>query len=167
MDTLLIERLIDVLKKEAAVYDDILKISRNKTNIIVEGKVSELESMTRLEQSLVLQMARLEDVREKLVDQVAAGLGKKPEELTITELTGLLDKRLADQLITCQHNLKKALVEIKDANELNSKLIRNSLDYIDFSINIMAQTGSAAGNMYGNSGQVSEDRKRNFFDVKL
>ena len=51
----LINELISVLDQEARVYENILRMSKSKTNIIVEGKVAELDNMVKLEQSLILQ----------------------------------------------------------------------------------------------------------------
>lgn len=167
MDTVLIDRLIDVLNKETAMYEGILKLSKNKTDVIVEGKVTELEGITRLEQTLILQMGKLEEEREKLVDQMAAQLNRKASDITLTGLGELLPKEQSGRLKACHEKLPKLLKELGETNVLNSKLIKNSLDYIDFSVNILTSVG-ATGNNYSYSGQSSDSsKKRNFFDMKL
>ena len=166
MDSFLVDELIGVLNKEAVLYEDVLKMSKNKTGIIVEGKIADLESIVKLEQSMILQLAKLEDIREGLVEKLSKQLGVDSNELTITQLSNLLQKEQASKLNTCHKGLAKVLTELRDANGLNSKLIKNSLEYIDFSINLLANVNTA-GNLYGNSGQTNESRKRNFFDVKL
>jgi hypothetical protein len=166
LDSFLVDELISILDKEAALYEDVLKLSKNKTNIIVEGKVSELESIVKLEQSMIFKMAKLEDVREGLVEKLSKQLGVNSNELTITQLSNMLQKEQAGKLNVCHKGLAKVLAELKDSNGLNSKLIKNSLEYIDFSVNLLAST-SIAGNLYGNSGQTNDSSKRNFFDVKL
>lgn len=162
----LINELMEILNKEAAIYDGVLKLSKSKTDTIVAGKVAELEGITRLEQSLILQMGKLEDEREKLIDRLSVHLKIDASEITISSLEKLLQKDQADKLRACHKALDRTIKELSDSNDLNSKLIRNSLDYIDFSVNILSNT-SAPGNMYGNSGQESGSKKRNFFDVKL
>lgn len=42
MNNQLVKGLIDVIEKESKIYEDILEISKNKTDIIVKGKVKEL-----------------------------------------------------------------------------------------------------------------------------
>jgi hypothetical protein len=59
LDNLDVDGIIGVLEQEAGIYEDILKISQDKTNVIVEGKVAELESMFKLEQSLFLKIESL------------------------------------------------------------------------------------------------------------
>ena len=166
METGLIDNLIDILNKETALYEGILKISKNKTDTIVEGKVSELESITRLEQNMILKLGKLEEEREKLVEKLAVQLHVKVSDINLTRLEKKFPGEPAKKLRACHNILPKLFNDLGNANELNSKLIRNSLDYIDFSINILTNAGSA-GNNYGISGQSNDSKKKNFFDVKL
>ncbi|MEN6314953.1 MAG: flagellar protein FlgN [Clostridiaceae bacterium] len=166
MENKLIDTLIDTLKKETDLYEGIQKLSKNKTDAIVEGKVSELESITSLEQSMILKLGKLEEEREKLVEQIALQLNVKASDITITNLKERFSGEQAEKLNGCHNTLSKLVNELSTANELNSKLIRNSLDYIDFSINLLTDAGST-GNNYGTSGMSSNLKKRNFFDIKL
>jgi len=166
LDTLIVEKLIEILGKEAEVYRNLKEISDKKTNVIVEGKVSELENIIKLEQSLVVQIGKLEDRREELVSQLSKELDIKPADLTVSELVKHLDKEQAAKLESCQDIMVNIMNELKNTNELNSRLIKNSLEYIDFSINLVAAAGSSDNN-YGNSGHVSNSKKRNFFDARL
>ena len=166
MDTVLIVRLIDVLNNETVLYEGILKLSKNKTDAIVEGKVSELESITRLEQSMIVKLGKLEEEREELVEKLAVQLHVKASDITLTNLERQFAGEQAVKLKSCRDTFPRLIHDVSYANELNAKLIRNSLDYIDFSINILTNAGST-GNNYSNSGQSSDLKKRNFFDVKL
>jgi len=166
LDTVLIDGLISILNKETAMYVGILKLSKNKTDVIVRGKVTELESITSLEQKMILQLGKLEEEREKLVDAIAAEFDMKASDITLTGLEKLLPKEQAGKLKVCRNKLPTVVKDLGEANGLNSKLIRNSLDYIDFSINILTGAG-AINNNYGYSGRSSDSKKRNFFDMKL
>jgi hypothetical protein len=166
LDTQMIHELIKVLDQEAKVYDDILKISKNKTNIIVEGKVAELENLVKIEQSLVFQMSRIETMRENLVDKISAQLNLKSGEVTISELLKHIKGSEADKLKECQTNMTKALNDLKQTNDVNSKLIKNSLDFINFSINLISSIDLGTNN-YGTGGQTNDTKKRTFFDMKL
>lgn len=166
LDTQLIHELIKVLDQETKSYEDILKISKNKTGIIVEGKVVELESLVKVEQSLVLQMSRIETMRENLVDKISAQLNLKSSEVTISELLKHIQGLEADKLKDSQTNMTKVLNDLKHTNEVNSKLIKNSLDFINFSINLITSVDIGTNN-YGTGGQANDSKKRNFFDMKL
>lgn len=166
LDTALVERLIEILDKEKNIYESILKLSIDKKDVIVSGKVSELEGMTRLEQSIILKLGKLEEEREELAGELAAALKIKPSEITLSGIVKLVPEKLGSRLKYCQESLLKTVSDIRNTNTLNSKLIRNSLDYIDFSINILTNAG-VSGNSYSNSGQSNDPKKRNFFDIKL
>lgn len=165
MDTALIDKLIEVLNKEASVYEGILKLSKKKTDVIISGKVSELEGITKAEQSVIVTLGKLEEEREKLVEQIAVQLDMKASDVKLSDLIKLLPQEQAEKLKECHDTLPKVFSDIQNANVVNSKLIRNSLDYIDFSINVLTSTGTT-GN-YGNSGQSDDPKKKNFFDLKL
>ncbi len=166
MDTGLLKKLTDILNKENDIYDTFLKLSNNKTDLIVSGNVSELENIVKVEQSLIIKIAKLEDQREKIVESLSTVLGKNPEEITISELTSRLGQKEATELKECQEKILNSINSLKVNNELNSKLIKNSLEYIDFSINMMTSVGTVT-NSYGSSGNADEVKKRNLFDVKL
>lgn len=166
MDTQLVNDLIDVLDQEAKTYDDILKISKNKTNIIVEGKVNELEKIVKLEQSLVLQMSKMEDQRERLISKISGIIGIEPEKITIKSLITHVDKKQGEILKKQQEGIAETLKELGGSNDLNSKLIKNSLDYIRFSLNLFASAGNIDNN-YNLSGQKQNGKERTFFDFKV
>lgn len=166
MENLLLKELIDTVAGETAAYTEILKLSRVKTDVIVKGNIPELENMTRLEQDMVTQVSRMENSRQKLVDKLLEKLGADPAEKTVTALIKLLPTDQADRLGGCCKKLSNALKVLDSVNKLNSRLIGNSLEYINFSINLFASV-SNTNNMYGNSGQASDSRKRNLFDMKL
>lgn len=166
MNAFVLNELMDVLEKETALYEDILKISRNKTRVVVEGKIQELDSIVKVEQNIVLQIGRLEDKREELVARIRTELGLDSEQITISEIVKHVPEEQAVSLKASQEKMVNTLGELKNVNDLNSKLIRNSLDYIDFSVNLISAADISSNN-YGESGQVNETKKRNLFDVKL
>jgi len=166
MITQTINELINVLDLEAKSYEDILIISKNKTKIIISGKVNELESIVMLEQALILKMAKLEDDRERLAEEVSEEIGLKPSDITVSELLRHVQGAQAEKLKNFKVDLLKTVNELKSTYELNTKLIKNSLEVINFSINLFSNV-CVGNNNYGSTGEASQNKKRTFFDVKL
>lgn len=162
----MIDNLIKILNEEAKIYEDILKISKNKTDVIVKGKVSELENITNIEQSLVFKMGKLENMRESLIIELAKQLGISNDQMNVSKISKYLDNDQAQRLKAFNDKITSTVKELRDSNELNSRLIKNSLEYINFSINVLSSADTGENN-YGHSGVVSEGKKKNFFDVKL
>jgi len=160
-----IDKIIEVLEQETAIYESILEISQDKTNIIIEGKIALLEKIVKLEQSLILKMRKLEDMREDLVSRLSEELNLKESDLTISEVSKHLQDEKAEELKLKQEKMVGVLGSLKSSNELNSRLIKNSLDYIDFSINLLTAVGG--GNNYSDSGKVDSSKNRSILDMKL
>jgi flagellar biosynthesis/type III secretory pathway chaperone len=164
-----VDELAKTLDKETGIYRDLLDIAKKKTNIIVEGKVKELESVTRLEQQLIGRTAGIEENREEIVGKISKELGLSSEELTLTMISEHLDAGQAQELEKQRTQITDILNELKKTNQLNARLIKNSLDYIDFSINLLTDPGASddAGS-YGSTGEAKRKKSgRNFFDAKL
>jgi hypothetical protein len=161
-----VNELLTILEAEEALYRDLKKISDKKTDIIVKGKVTELENLVKLEQSLVLQLGKLEDKREELVSFISEKLNINSSDLSISRLMEYAEENQVDTFKSIQEKMKSTIYSLKAVNQLNSNLIRNSLEYIDFSINLVT-AAAATDNNYGNSGQVNNPDKRSFFDARL
>lgn len=162
----LANELLHILHEEMKIYNELLSMSKDKTDIIVKGKVNELESIVKLEQAFILQLGGLEDQREVVVGKIAKELKVNASDLTLSELAGRLEQEQGQELQNCQSNLSETLHKLKELNDVNSKLVMNSLEFINFSINLMTGVGDT-GNNYSNNGQVYDQRKKNLFDMKL
>jgi flagellar biosynthesis/type III secretory pathway chaperone len=165
MDSL-INELTSVLEQEAKLYNELLAISKNKTPVLVEGKVTELENIVKVEQSLVLQMSKLEDQRENLIGKISEAAAVKPEELTVTELIRHVDREQGEKLEAAKNDILNATAELGNANQLNIRLINNSLDFINFSMNLIVSPGSEDNN-YNVGAEKSRKKTKSLLDLKI
>ena len=62
-----INAVIDILKKEYEYYKDLIEVSKSKKDIIVKGKVSELDKLVKLEQNMIFDIGQLVRKREEEV----------------------------------------------------------------------------------------------------
>ncbi len=136
------EKLIDILEEEGRLYRDILDLSRHKTDTIVEGKVATLEQLTGVEHKMVMNAGRLEQQREEIVNELAGNLDIQPEQLNFTLVIEKTGEELRDRFTNYRDEIALTLKELKEVNDLNSHLIEKSLEYIDFSINLISGTSS-------------------------
>ncbi|WHH61521.1 flagellar protein FlgN [Petroclostridium sp. X23] len=163
----MIKELFDILEQQERVYGKILKLSKDKTELVVSGKVTELENVVKLEQALVMQVGRLEQLRGTIAEHLAEKLNLGKQDITISTLMGYMDEVQQKKLKSFEQRMLEILEELKDTNQLNAKLIKQSLEYIEFSMNVIAGT-SAAGNNYEGKGTARETKGgKNLFDIKL
>jgi len=162
----IVNELIGVLNGECEIYKEILSLAYKKKEIIIKGRVTELENLVKLEQSLLVKVGKLDRQREDLTRKLTELLGIDESEATITNICSKLDKNEADQLLAIKETFQDVLQELRDVNELNSRLVKNSLDYINFSINLLGAAGNL-NNSYMETGQPSGGQTKHFFDYKL
>ncbi len=165
MDCLLNE-LINLLEQEMELYENFLKMSKDKTSIIVEGKVKELEKVIEMEQALILQMSKVENQRELIINKISKILNIKPEETTLTMLIEKAGEEQSEKLKAQQGNLAGLLKDLGSVNELNTRLIRSSLDYINFSLNLFANVEDQDNN-YSLEGEKPSAKPKSLFDRKI
>lgn len=161
----LIDKLIEILEHEYRVYENIHRISKDKTNIIVEGKVSELDNVVKLEQALVLQISRIDKQREEIISRLSNEVNAV-ESLNISEIRKHANMEQNNKLEAYQNKMNSLVNELTHVNQLNSKLIKNSLEFIEFSLNLMSNADVVSNN-YGQKGETSQKARKNRFDMKL
>ncbi len=161
----IVNDIADVINREHEIYTQLLELSRVKTNIIVEGKVIELEKMVKVEQTFLLEMGKLEGAREDLVENLAKELNCEPEEITLSRLITTSTGNEKEKLENLHKKINSTMKQLTDTNELNSKLIKNSLDYINFTMGIFMSSGTEDNN-YDTKASIKSPKARNLFDIK-
>jgi len=159
------ENLIKVLNYENKLYRQLLSMAESKTGIIINGELESLQNLIGKEQKLTDELGKLNDVREQIIEQIAAGLGKNPRELKLSELEGLLQGEQAGKLSAVRERLKDVIGRLAAKNDLNQNLIQNALDYVNFTLNLITQPVPQTA-QYGRKGHETETRGRGVLDIK-
>lgn len=164
----LIEELISVLEEETGCYQALLDMADNKKDVIINGDVPSLQEITKEEQELAGHILRLEKKREENLNDLCTVINKKAEELTIHKLITSLPGNEKIKLKEVSMQLERILTELRMKNETNKKLIMQSLDFINFTVNAVQSMNSApTGNSYQAKGNRYGDYQgKNFFDAK-
>ncbi len=146
----LMEELISTLSQEKDLYLALLPIAEEKTKAIVANDLEELQRITGKEQAAVDRVNALERKRGEVIENMGIVLGRKPQELTLTELIRVAEKQPKEKaaLTELKDALGKAVRKLADLNERNRVLIQHSLDMIQFNMNIIQSTRMVQGNNY-------------------
>ncbi|MGO1368462.1 MAG: flagellar protein FlgN [Senegalia sp. (in: firmicutes)] len=131
----LIDILIKVLNEEIDVYSELLKKLQEKTDILISGDLKALDNITKEEYSIIEKLSKFETLREKVIFNIAHKEGLK-KDINIKEIIDILQGKEKERLSNSREKLIKLLDEVKNKNELNGTLIKDSLDYIDLNINV-------------------------------
>ncbi|CUH94439.1 hypothetical protein P22_0505 [Propionispora sp. 2/2-37] len=144
-------RLTALLAEILEVYRTILTLSQRKKDTLIAGQVKELEEITRQEETLILQVGRLEKERQQVMAEIRQVNGLQDEELTLVQVKDLVDASTAGRLETGSEELRSVLRDLKSMNELNTKLLQRAIAFVDFNINVLAQ--HSVGPVYAAQGQ--------------
>ena len=143
----LIEKLIMVLGNEEKIYNEIIPIAEKKTQIIVNNDLQSLNSITEEEQELLGKISKLEKKRQEVIRNIGIVMNKKESELNFVTIIELLNgqEKEQEELRKLHDKLKRTIDVLSTLNERNQMLIKQSLEMIDFDINLMQSLRTSPG----------------------
>lgn len=148
----LIEELIGTLNQENTEYEKLLELSRKKGPVIASRDIATLEKITDDEQIVVSCISNLEAKREEVTRDIANVINKDVETLKLSVLIELLAKQPKEQkaLSIIHDKLKNTVESVRRLNESNRQLIDQSLEMVEFDLNMMrAMRQAPETNNYG------------------
>lgn len=155
----LLENLIETLTKENDEYVQLLALSREKTGRIVSADLEGLQDIVGREQVIVERIGELEKKREECAADISNVLNIPVSELKIDKLVMMLEKQPADQkrLMEVHDRLKKTLSDMVKVNDNNKALLQESLEMIEFELNLARSAKMAPGTANYGKGAVGVD----------
>jgi len=166
----LIEELIMVLGDEEKIYSEIIPVAEKKTQIIVNNDLQSLNSITEEEQELLGKISKLEKKRQEVIRNIGIVMNKKESELNFVTIIELLNGQEKEQedLRKLHDKLKRTIDILSTLNERNQMLIKQSLEMIDFDINLMQSLRTSPGvGQYNIASEVEmQGMKSGMFDAK-
>ena len=166
----LIEELIMVLGDEEKVYAEIIPVAEEKTRVIVNNDLQSLNSITEEEQELLGKISKLEKKRQEVIRNIGIVMNKKESELNFITIIDLLkgQEKEQEELRKLHDRLKRTIDALKLINERNQMLIKQSIEMIDFDINLMQSLRTSPGvGQYNTSSEVEiQGMNKGMFDAK-
>ena len=152
----LIDTLIDVLDKENTQYERLLDLSNTKTAAIVNGDVDKLQEILGQEQQSIDIINRLDAKREENVKDICNVLNLPEKGIRIEDIVQMLSKQPKEQSVLEEVHLKlkRTLDQLMRVNDNNKALLQESMDMIEFEINlaknamVAPQTGNYSKGAY-------------------
>lgn len=149
------EKLDTVLTEMLDTYKALLALSKQKREMLVKVQVQEVEALTKKEEALILQIGKLEGLREQVVADIAAVSQLPPETLNLSRIRAMVDEKQANRFVWIDKEFDSVLQELSALNQLNTELIQQSLGFINYNLNVLTQ--SQVGPTYAAKGQNTEN----------
>lgn len=155
-----------ILERELSLYETMLSLAKRKTEILKESDIRELELLSA-EESEKLEEIRLEEVkRESAVKSLAESLSLD-YRLDLSKMSEYFSLDGKAEFKEIRETFKSVIDFLKDVNALNDTLIKDSLEYIDFSLNVISS--ASVDGSYGRNFDGAENTntsKKSLFDFK-
>ena len=134
----MITQLIENISEQIERYGELLGLSHEEKDILIKNDVEELQKITNLKNMVITQSNRLEKKRIALVDDIAEVMGSGQKNIELSALIELLgDQPEAEVLKEKGEILRSTLNQLKEANDLNKQLLEASIEYIEYSLNMV------------------------------
>ena len=167
----LMENIVEVLEQENTEYQTLIKLSEEKTPIIIKGDLENLNRITEAEQVIVARIQKLEKDRMNTMKDISEVTNFKAD-IKLGDLITMMDKHPEEQrkLKELHDRLKETMSRMKRVNEQNRDLLQNSLEMVQFEMNLLQslktapETADYNSNAYANGTIMGSGTKR--FDAK-
>lgn len=162
------EAILQTLDRQIDVHRALLKLSRQKRDAIVHNRIDELSRITGNENKLIKLVEELEAAR---IEAVNAYMRSKQLYVTAAITVSTLIRfvvRLEDKeaLTQRQQELVRLIEELRRENDLNRQLIEQSLDFIQYSLDLLVVTDDQEAVYRNPSQSVSSAARSTLFDTK-
>lgn len=159
-----VQSVINKLEQLIVAHETLLALSRKKTEILKAGSQTELQALLVQEQKQIRVLEKAEKMRQQVVDDWFRDKPLQEETATITGMLEIMtDMHDKENLEQAAVRLAVIIADLKRQEHLNQNLIRQSLQFIELSLDLMNPSIQTMN--YGNK-KTGTENKRSFFDSK-
>ena len=134
----LMDDLTQVLENETVEYKKLVELSESLREALIASDVPAVERLTADQEEVSNGIQSLESRRTRIMNDIAVVLNKKPEELKVSMLEQSLagQPALQERLAAVRTELKQTMDELKRINHTNQALVRQSMELLEFDLNL-------------------------------
>ena len=134
----LMDDLTQVLEQETVEYKKLIELSGDLREALIESDVPSVERLTAGQEEVSNGIQSLESKRARIMNDIAVVLNKEPEELKVSMLEETLagQPALQERLAAVRTELKQTMDELKNINHTNQSLLRQSMELLEFDLNL-------------------------------
>lgn len=152
-------QLVEIVQKEVETFQALLDTMAREQQALVSQDVEAIEATVQAQRELAEQAGALERARTRIVNDLSHELGETGDDLTLKHLIERIQGPQSDRLSEMRETLIAIHERIQTANRHNALLIKQSMKYVDKSLQILTGEGPETG-VYAQSGKVSKPNAR-------
>ena len=134
----MMDDLTQVLENETVEYKKLIELSVALKEALIASDVPSVEHYTAAQEEVSNGIRSLETRRSRVMNDIAGVLNKKPEELKVSMLEESLagQPELQKRLAAVRIELKETMDELKRVNHTNQTLLKQSMELLEFDLNL-------------------------------
>lgn len=158
-----VETILEKLQNLVNIHEELVAISKQKTEVVKEGSVENLQALLVKERKQIRALEKEEKSRQEAVETWLFKNELPSSDVTITRmLETVSDQKEKQELEQATITLTKIITELKQQEQLNLSLINQSMQFVQLSIDTLQP--SITNINYGNKQQDAGAMNRSLFD---
>lgn len=132
-----ITTILETLTKLERMHRSLLELAKQKTEYVKVGDMEQLDGLLKKEQMHVAAIETLEVQRQQQVKDYLQDKGiVLAETATMTDVINTTEGTEREQLVQMRESLLSVVEELKEHNKLNQKLVMQSLQFVNFTLDL-------------------------------
>jgi hypothetical protein len=145
--------LIDVLKKELAIYQELKNFIIGEKKILIKPSLDELNESNVRKENIILKARMLEEARTNILKKITRNLDLKVDEIKLVTLASYAVIEQRQEIEEIRKKMALISREIRTLNEMNKDLVGPSLANVKGSLDFISSLMSQ-GPVYLESGKI-------------
>ena len=154
----LLEKLFGLLVHATELYQSLFAVVQKEKDAVVGLNLQQLNEACKAKDNLLLKLRILEEQREQLMDRLAVALNCGPHEISLTQLSNMVEEPYAGRLRACSTRLLSLIQKLQAANQQNKMLLSHSLELVQGSYDLLNNV-MAANPVYYRSGDLHKSKQ--------
>jgi FlgN protein. len=132
--------LLASLEQLHAQYARLLELGAAKKDQVIQNRLNELMATTAKESRIIKQIVESERACRQWMKQFQQDMGVRPKlRITLSEIERMVfSVEERQQLAAIRQKLADVTESLKRVNEINQQLIRQSVSFVEFSLDLLA-----------------------------
>ena len=155
-----LQDLIGLLLEQKGVLTNMLELSREERQIIINNETGKLEDVVRLELRELSRLGAIERKRMALHKTIAREFGLPGGDVTVSAIAQRAGPEEREAITQLQKELTALIGQHTDINVENRQLIKAHLEYSEAMLELMVDSEDPLNNFYGGDGKAAMERKK-------
>ncbi len=151
-----------ILLKQCDIVSVLLDFASAKERALLDDDIKELKAVLEDEEDAVFDFSSYESKRVKKVNEFLHSVGKKPEQLSLTQMLALMEDADKTQTIAeAGSRLNKLAKKLHNENERINKIISIKRDYVDVMLEAITGDNEPTAQNYDGTGAIVRHKMEN------